>query len=261
MNTILIAIISLSSIGFLCAAVITIASKVMFVKVDVRVEKINNCLPGANCGACGFSSCEGYAEALVMGESASNLCLPGGETAYEQINEILELNETDGLAKKVAVVRCLGDTTIVKDKMDYFGENSCFAAKRLFGGQSSCTFGCMGFGDCFSVCPSEAICIENGLARIDPRRCSGCGVCLNVCPSGVITVEALPLHVAVMCSNTEKGARVRAKCSRGCIGCSKCVAVCPAKTITVKDSLARIDYSICYGCKECKAVCITKCIV
>ena len=261
MDTIFIAVISLSSIGLLCAAIITVASKVMYVKVDVRVEKINKCLPGANCGACGFSSCEAYAEALVRGETASNLCLPGGETAYKQINEILGLDESGGLAKKVAVIRCLGDSTIVKDKMDYFGEKACFAAKNLFGGQRSCTFGCMGFGDCLKVCPSEAICIENGLARIDPRRCSGCGVCLKVCPSGVITIEAIPLHVAVMCSNMEKGARVRAKCSRGCIGCKKCVGVCPAKTITVTDSLARIDYSICYGCKECKEVCITKCIV
>ena len=260
MNTITIAIITLSGIGLICAAVITVASKIMYVKIDPRVEKINSCLPGANCGACGFSSCEGYAEALVRGETTSNLCLPGGETAYGQINDILGLDGSGGIAKKVAVVRCLGDTTIVKDKMEYVGEKTCFAAKHLFGGQRTCTFGCIGFGDCLKVCPSSAICIENGLARIDPRRCSGCGVCVKVCPSEVITVEQMPLHVAVLCSNLEKGARTKAKCSRGCIGCKKCVNVCPAKTITVTDNLARIDYSICYGCKECKNVCITKCI-
>ena len=89
MDTIFITIISVSAIGFLCAAIITIASNLMFVKVDVRVEKIRNCLPGANCGACGFSGCDGYADALVKDGIATNLCPPGGNTTLEQINEIL----------------------------------------------------------------------------------------------------------------------------------------------------------------------------
>jgi Na+-translocating ferredoxin:NAD+ oxidoreductase RNF subunit RnfB len=233
----------------------------MFVKVDVRVEKIRNCLPGANCGACGFSSCEGYAEALAKGEVASNLCLPAGESGYERINTILGINAGEGLAKMTAIVRCLGDKNTMKNKMEYVGEETCFAAKQLFGGQGSCTFGCLGYGDCVSVCPSEAICVEGRLARIDPRRCSGCAVCAKVCPTGVISIEAEPVYVSVMCMNTEKGAVLKEKCSRGCIGCMKCVKICPAKTITVNESLAVIDHTLCYGCRECVDVCIVKCIV
>jgi len=259
MNTIAIAILSLSFIGLLCAAIITVASKLMFVKVDVRVEKLRNCLPGANCGACGFSGCEQYAEALVKGETASNLCPPGGDEAYEQINSILGISG-EGLARMTAIVHCLGDTESMKDKMEYVGLKTCFAAKQLYGGQGACTYGCIGFGDCVSVCPSDAICVEDSLARIDRRRCSGCAVCAKICPTGVISIEREPIHVAVRCNNAEKGAVVKSKCSKGCIGCKRCSMACPAKTITVKDSLAVIDNTICYGCMECVDVCIAKCI-
>jgi len=261
MNTIVIAVISCASIGLICAAVITVASKLMFVKVDVRVEKLRNCLPGANCGACGYSSCDAYAEALAKGETASNLCLPAGEAGLENINGILGLEAGEGLAKLTARVRCLGDSNTMKDKMEYVGIDSCFAAKQLFGGQGACTFGCIGYGDCALVCPSDAICVENRLARINPRKCSGCGVCVKVCPTDVIKVEPEPVHVTVMCMNTEKGAVVKSKCSRGCIGCKKCEKICPAKTITVSDSLATIDNTICYNCRECVDVCMTKCIL
>ena len=261
MNTIVFAVILFSSIGLVCAAVITIASKLMFVKVDVRVEKLRNCLPGANCGACGYSSCDAYAEALAGGEAKSNLCLPAGEAGLENINSILGIDGGEGLAKLTARVHCLGDSKTMKDKMEYIGIDTCFAAKQLFGGQGSCTFGCIGYGDCFHVCPSAAICIEDRLARIDPRKCSGCGVCVKVCPVDVISVEPEPVYVSVLCKNTEKGAVVKSKCSRGCIGCMKCVRTCPAKTITVTDSLAAIDNSICYGCRECVDVCIVKCIL
>jgi len=261
MNIIIIAVISLSVIGFACAALITVASKLMYIKVDLRIEKLRNCLPGANCGACEYSSCDAYAEALAKGETASNRCLPAGEEGYKKLNEILGLGEGEGLAKKIAIVQCLGDSTIMKDKMDYFGIETCFAAKHLYGGKGSCTFGCHGFGDCVKVCPNDAICIENQLARINPRKCSGCAVCIKVCPTGVIAIETLPVHVSVLCKNTEKGGVVRNKCSRGCIGCMKCEKVCPAKTITVSESLASIDHSLCYGCKECVEVCVSKCIL
>jgi len=260
MSTVFTAIISLSCIGLVCAGLITVASKLMFVKVDVRVEKVRNCLPGANCGACGFSGCDGYAEALVRGEVASNLCPPGGDTTLEQINDILGLSG-EGLAKLIAIVHCLGDRDVMKVKMEYIGIETCFAANQLHGGQGSCTFGCIGFGDCMNVCPSDAICIEKGLARIDPRKCSGCTVCVKVCPTNVISMHSLPVKVAVLCRNTEKGARVREKCSKGCIGCMKCTKVCPSGAISVEESCAAIEYVVCDGCKKCVDVCTPGCIV
>jgi len=261
MNIIVIAIISTSVIGFLCAALITVASKLMYVKTDERVAKIRESLPGANCGACGFSGCDGYASALVEENCAIDLCPPGGDALIGQLSDILGVSAGEGHAKMVAIVHCLGDSETKNDKMEYTGINTCFAAKQLYGGRGACTFGCLGFGDCVNVCPSSAICIENNLARVDRRKCSSCTLCVKACPTEIITMEAEPVHVAVLCKNTEKGARLKGKCTKGCIGCMKCVKECPAEAITVTESLAAIDYTKCTGCGKCVDVCIAGCIL
>jgi Na+-translocating ferredoxin:NAD+ oxidoreductase RNF subunit RnfB len=231
----------------------------MYVKVDERAAALRACLPGANCGACGFSGCDGYAAALLAGEAAANLCPPGGSGAAKQIGEILGAEGGD-VAKLIAAVRCCGDNDTRSGKMEYGGIQTCAAAKLMFGGHYSCTFGCVGYGDCAAVCPTGAICMENGLARIDTRRCTGCGLCVKGCPNGVITAMEDLRAVAVLCRNTEKGAKVKDKCSRGCIGCMKCAKECPAGAMEVKDFLAGIDYEKCTGCGKCAEVCVKKCI-
>ena len=65
MNEIYYAIIAVSVIGVICAVLLAVASKVMAVKEDERFPAIRACLPGANCGACGYAGCDGYAKALV----------------------------------------------------------------------------------------------------------------------------------------------------------------------------------------------------
>jgi ferredoxin len=180
------------------------------------------------------------------------------------------------MVKKVAIMHCIGDSETMREKMEYAGINTCFAAKQLYGGQGACTFGCIGFGDCVRVCPASAVCIENNLARIDTRKCSGCGICVKACPVNVLAVTQTPVHVVVMCKNTEKGARMKDKCSKGCIGCMKCVKVCHAEAITVNESLAVVDYTKCDGCEaqppqsdmdvpmekhKCAGVCVKGCIM
>ena len=277
MNIIVIAVISVGAMGLVCAALLSVASKVMHVEVDESIAFIRASLPGANCGACGYSGCDGYASALVENGVAANLCPPGGDAARKQINEILGTDDSEGVDKKIAIVHCMGDSESTRSKMEYDGITTCFAAHQLYGGQGACTFGCIGFGDCMSACPSAAICVENDLARIDSRKCTGCGICVKACPAGIISVETEPVHVAVLCKNTEKGAKLKDKCSRGCIGCMKCAKECPAEAITVSDFLASIDYSKCNGCNAsqemssssepqekqytCVEVCVKKCII
>ena len=141
--------------------------------------------------------------------------------------------------------------------MEYKGIQTCMAAKQLFGGKGACAFGCIGYGDCQTVCPSGAICVEDGLARVNTILCTGCGLCVKACPRKLITVEESTIATAVLCKNVEKGAVARKKCSNTCLGCGKCARECPSGAIVVEESLARIDYETCTGCGHCAAICVT----
>jgi Na+-translocating ferredoxin:NAD+ oxidoreductase RNF subunit RnfB len=262
MSMIITAVVSVTIIGLICAILLNVASQVMYVKVDMKVTQLLDAMPGVNCGACGYPGCSGYAAALVEEGIGTNLCPPGGSALVTKISAILGVEET-AIEKLTAVVRCMGDNDKQQKKMDYKGIQSCAGAKQLFGGQTSCAFGCLGFGDCQVVCPANAICMENGLARIMKDLCTGCGLCVKVCPNKIITIENANIPVFIACNSIEKGAVVRKKCTAGCIACTKCVKECPNGAITMIDNLAVIDYSKCdtkHSCKKCAEVCLTKCI-
>ena len=144
--------------------------------------------------------------------------------------------------------------------MNYFGVQSCAAAYRHYGGQNACPYGCLGYGDCKDICPSNAICMQDGIARIITSKCTGCNLCVKICPSKLITLECASVPVIIACNSIEKGAVVRKKCSVGCIACTKCVKECPDAAITMVNNLAVIDYGKCSGCGKCVDVCITKSI-
>lgn len=261
MNGILIAILSVTVIGIICAVMLAVASKIMEVKEDERFPAVRDCLPGANCGACGYAGCDGYARALIEDEGVrTNLCVPGGDAVSRCLSEVLGVEFLD-VIEQVAVIKCKGDCSVTSEKMDYEGIESCAAAKLLFGGTGKCSFGCMGLGDCAKICPQSAICIENGIAHVNTRLCTGCGMCVSACPNKLISVMADVEKVLVTCSNTDKGALTRAVCTHGCIGCRKCEKECPTGAVTVVDNLARIDYDKCRDCGHCVEVCVTGCIM
>ena len=260
MNDILIAVIPVVIIGIVCAAVLVIASKIMAVKEDERFPAVRDCLPGANCGACGFAGCDGYAKALCENpDTPANLCIPGADSGAKQLGEVLGVEVAD-VVEQVAVVHCSGDCEHTQDKVAYSGIESCAAAKLMYGGKGSCTFGCLGLGDCAKACPHNAICIENGVARVYTCDCIGCGVCVRTCPNHLISLVPDVKKVYVACSNRDKGAATRKVCSSGCIGCKKCEKVCPSGAIKVTDNVAVIDYEKCTDCGACAENCTTKCI-
>lgn len=260
MTEILIAALVVGAIGALCAIVLVVASKFFAVKENETVTKLRECLPGANCGACGYAGCDGYAKALAEQDEKTNLCIPGGKAAATQIAEVLGV-EAEEVVEQVAVIHCYGDCNHTAKKMEYAGIRSCAAAKSMYGGAGLCSFGCIGLGDCVAVCPQEAICIENGMAHIDTRLCVGCGLCAKVCPRGIIELMSDEERVLVTCANHDKGALARKECAGACIGCKKCEKSCPSGAIKVVDNLAKIDYSLCENCDTCAANCPVGCIL
>ena len=213
--------------------------------------------------SCGFAGCDGYAKALCENpDTPTNLCVPGADGVARQLSDVLGV-EFEDVVEQVAVVHCAGDCTKTQDKYIYKGIESCAAAKLMYGGKGSCTYGCIGLGDCAKACPQEAIYIRNGIARVNPKECIGCGICAKTCPNHLISLVADVEKVVVTCSNKDKGAVTRKVCSNGCIGCKKCERVCKAGAIQVVDNVAVIDYSKCKDCEDfgiCAKNCTTGCI-
>lgn len=244
MNVILLAVLSVSVIALLCGVLLVVAAKVMAVEENPNFAPIRECLPGANCGACGYAGCDGYANALAAGEETrTNLCVPGGNDCAAAIAAVLG-TEAAAVEAKKAVVLCVGDCT----KTTGEGENK------------SCAYGCIGCAACVNVCPQNAIRMENGIAVVDSGLCIGCGMCEKACPRKVIAMVPAEQKVADCCSNPEKGKSVMDVCKGGCIGCTKCTKVCPEGAVTMDGNLAVIDPGKCTGCGTCVGACPTKCM-
>ena len=246
-------------IGLIAGLVLSIAAIVFAVPVDEKQEAVRACLPGANCGACGFSGCDGYAKALADGTAEIGLCSPGGADVAEECAEILG-KAAGAMEKKVALIQCAGHCDNVSTKLEYQGVQTCQAVSMMYNGDSACSFGCLGYGDCAAACPENAITICNGLATVNTEVCVGCGICAKTCPKGVIAIVPEKFNHHVLCVNKDKGAETRKVCKTGCIGCMKCQKTCEFGAITVVNNNATIDYSKCTNCGKCAEVCPVKAI-
>ncbi len=255
---ILIAVGIVTVIGAAAGIGLSFASEVMAVPVDEKAAAIAEILPGANCGSCGFSGCAAYAEAISKGEAEPGLCTPGGETVAAKLSEILGVEVSS--QKKFAFVHCRGRN--VKEQLSYRGVMTCTAAQMFYGGPGSCGSGCIGFGDCASVCEYGAITVTDGVASVDRSKCGGCGKCVKVCPKGIISLVSPSKKriAAIGCSSHQPGKDVRKVCADGCIACRLCTKECKFEAIDFVDNLPIINEDKCVGCGKCAAVCPNKVI-
>ena len=257
---VLIPVVICLFIAIICAVTLTLASHFFSVKTDERELEIRDCLAGANCGACGYSGCDGYAKALIDGScSKTNLCTPGGEAVAKQISAILGV-ESESVVDVVACVACNGNCNAIEKRYEYQGPRGCKIANMNYAGDKMCIYACLGYGDCAAVCPNEAIKIIDGVAIVDPEKCIGCGLCVKTCPKGMIHFVERKERVVIACSNKDKGAVTKKYCSSGCIGCGLCKRTCPEGAISIENNLAVIDYTKCVQCGKCAAVCPVGCI-
>lgn len=262
-DVILITAFMLGAIGLISALVLFITAKLFTVKEDPRIAQVNEILPGANCGGCGFPGCSGMAAACVKAADHGNLgdlkCPAGGNECMKRIANILGV-EAKAQAQRVAIIRCNGTCDNRPQIIKYDGIKNCHILHSTCQGETLCQYGCLGCGDCVSACNFGAIKMnkETGLPEIDYSKCGGCGACARNCPRNIIEVRLVDddkTGMVVECVNKDKGAVAKKACSSACIGCGKCVQVCGSEAIILENNLAYIDAEKCTLCKACEEAC------
>ena len=261
LTTVYITLIVLAGLGIVFGVALAIVAARFVVKVDPKVEKVRETLPGANCGACGFAGCMGYAEAVAGNpDVAVNLCAPGKSPVADKIAEITG-KKAEKVDPKIARVFCQGGNSLSQRKYIYSGVQDCTAAVLAAGGDKSCEYGCLGYATCMRACPFHAITMSpDNLPIIDKEKCTACGKCVAACPKQVIELALMSKAVVVSCHSRDKGIDVKKKCQVGCIACGICVRTCPVDAIKIDNNFARIDHAKCIVCGLCTKKCPTSAI-
>ena len=262
---ILITVVTLVAIGAAAAIILYFVAQKFKVFEDPRIDQVEEALPAANCGGCGFPGCRNFAETLVKSESWDGLFCPvGGNDTMANAASILG-KEAIAQAPTVAVVRCNGTPEHRPRLNVYNGAATCAIIHSLYMGESGCPNGCLGCGDCVVVCDFDAIHMDptTELPVVIDDKCTACGACVEACPRDIIELRKKmkkDRKIFVSCINTEKGAMAKKNCNVACIGCSKCFKVCEYDAITMENNLAFIDSDKCKFCRKCMPVCPTDAI-
>ena len=268
MSAIISAIALVLVVGLVAGILLSFASKVFAVQEDQLYLDLRAELPGANCGGCGYAGCDDYAHALCNSHLAGDdsvsctKCAVGGPDVAAKLASLMGAEAGD-VEKQVSVVACNGRPENASPLYLYSDKvSSCKAAKSLYGGSKLCTYGCIGLGDCVSVCAFDAIRVIDGVATVDSTVCTSCGMCIKACPQNLISLKPISAPVIVKCSNRDAGKAAMAVCKTACIACHMCERTCrhDAIHVTKESNVAVIDYSKCIGCGACAEKCPKKCI-
>ena len=259
MITIIITTLVIAAIGMVVGVGLVFTSDKFKVEVDERESAVRECLPGNNCGACGFAGCDALAAAIAKGEAPVNACPVGGAPVARKVGEIMGTS-ADAAERKVAFVRCKGSCDVTHNQGHYIGIQDCRSAVLAGLNLTDCGYGCLGLGSCASACPQDAIQVVDGVAMVNRKRCIGCGLCAKACPKGLIELVPASKRVIVQCSNHDRGPLVKQVCTAGCIGCMLCTKQCEFDAIHVSGNLAQVNYDNCTQCGKCAQKCPAKVI-
>ena len=262
MTTIIWTIAIIALLGLVLAVVLYVVAERFKVEEDPRIDEVEKVMPGANCGGCGFAGCRAFADAAVKAPNLdNNYCPVGGNEVMKKVAAILGY-EVKEKAPMVAVVRCNGTCEARPRTNDYDGYASCRVKAALYSGDTGCSFGCLGCGDCVAACQFGALSMDpvTGLPVVDQEKCTACGACVKACPKAIIELRPKGprgMRVYVSCVNKDKGPGVKKACENACIGCSICFKTCTHGAIVFENNVAYIDPEKCKLCRECEAVCPT----
>ncbi|MBP5332753.1 MAG: RnfABCDGE type electron transport complex subunit B [Bacteroidales bacterium] len=249
-------------LGLVLALVLYLVAKRFKVEEDPRIDEVEKAMPGANCGGCGFAGCRAFAEAAVKAPNLdANFCPVGGNETMAKVAQILGY-EVKEKAPMVAVVRCNGTCVARPLTNKYDGFASCKVKAALYSGDTGCSYGCLGCGDCVGACQFGALSMDpaTGLPVVDQEKCTACGACVKACPKRIIELRPKGprgMRVFVSCVNRDKGPVAKKACANACIGCGICAKTCTKEAIVIEGNVAWIDPAKCKLCRECEAVCPT----
>ncbi|MEW6677219.1 MAG: (Fe-S)-binding protein [Pseudomonadota bacterium] len=242
MNSMLLAGMFMAVLGGVLAWVLAMANKRLYVFEDPRIEQVEELLPKSNCGACGTAGCRNFAEQVVAGQIEPAKCTVNAPAMNGYIAQFLGV-ELGTLEKRVARLACAGGRHVARMRAHYAGLSSCRAAAVVGGGGKACAWGCLGLGDCATVCDFEAIAMNQfGLPVVDATKCTACGDCVDVCPKDLFSLEPVSRHLWVACKNHADGDTAEMQCEVACTACGKCVADGAPGLMRLDGELAVIDY-------------------
>ncbi|MEW5724010.1 MAG: FAD-dependent oxidoreductase [Thermodesulfobacteriota bacterium] len=185
------AAIAMGVLGILSAFALGVAARVFYVEVDPLVLRIEEALPGANCGGCGQPGCAGAAAAIAKGRMAANGCVAGGAAVGKVIATILGVEVKEREPQK-AQVGCRYAVARADLKYRYSGVTDCRAAFTLYGGPKECPVGCIGLGACVKACLFGALTMgPDGLPVVNLDKCTGCGACVRTCPAHIMQLTSV----------------------------------------------------------------------
>ena len=266
MNDIMIfSVISLGAIGIASSVILYFVAQRFKVIEDPKIDEVEEALPAANCGGCGFPGCRNFAEATVKSANENRHieglnCPVGGNDVMATVAAILAL-EVEEATPMIAVIRCNGSRANSPQKVQYDGPANCAFTHNLYAGEGGCQYGCLGLGDCVVACKFDAIHMDPETALpVVNDKCVACGACVVACPRDIIELRnrgPKERRIFVSCVNKEKGGPAKKNCAVACIGCGKCEQVCKFDAITIINNLAYIDFEKCKLCRKCEPVCPT----
>jgi len=235
-------IATLGGLAFILTSLLVVAHRRLRVDEDPRIDLVDDMLPHANCGACGFPGCRPFAEALVSGGALPGKCTVSSDAERTRIADFLGV-DVGAEEKVVARLACAGGNNVARNRAHYDGPLSCRAAAQVAGGGKGCFWGCLGLADCEEACDFDAIRMDaHDLPVVDEVACTACGDCLVACPKDLFSLHPVSHRLWVACRSLEAGDELLEDCEVACTACGRCAMDAPA-LIVMQDELPVIDYS------------------